>query len=65
MERLYIYNNSTRKVVAVVSGKDNTCCERIAAERFSDTDYFGWTYSPAFGTRDGLIETDNYEAIEA
>jgi len=46
--KLYIYENETMEHKATIIGRDNTECEEIANERFSDTDYYGWTYTPAF-----------------
>jgi len=61
--KLYIYDEETRKVVAIILGESNESCEGAANERFGD-EYLA-TYSPAFGTVDGLIETEDTELIEA
>lgn len=61
--KLYIYENETIKHKATITGKDNAECESIASDQFSDTDYYGWTYSPAFGIDGGLIENENAETI--
>ena len=60
--KLYIYDEETREVVAVIDGDSNEACEGAANERFGD-EYLS-TYSPAFGTVDGLIETEDTERIE-
>ena len=52
---LYVYDAETREVVAEIEGADNQSCERSAAEQWGDTEKYGWTYSPAFGYRDGLL----------
>ena len=62
---LYIYDTSSREVVAEIVGSDNTSCEAVAAERFGDTDYIAGTYTPAFGASDGLTEIAEPERIEA
>lgn len=56
---LYIYDAETKEVVAIATGKNNEECEEKAADQFGDTDYYGWTYSPAFGFDGGLIENSN------
>lgn len=53
---LYVYDADTMAVIAKIEGEDNAACERIASERYDDTERYGWTYSPAFGARDGLHE---------
>lgn len=51
--KLYIYDTATRQVVAIAEG-DNAECETALLDW--DMDTHGATYSPAFGTTDGLIE---------
>lgn len=53
---LYVYETETRVVVDRITGDTNKACEQIAADRYGDTDVYGWTYSPAFGCVDGLLE---------
>ena len=60
--KMYVYETESKEVVAVVTGDSNDECERKATEANYDDDQFGWTYSPAFGFNDGLI--DNRDAIE-
>lgn len=55
--KLYIYDTETMHVVATVERDTNEECEAIAADNY-DLEFYGCTYSPAFGTVDGLIETD-------
>lgn len=62
MTTLYVYSNETMGLVARIDGKTNDACEAVASDKYGDTDYFGWTYSPAFGANDGLV--DNDEAVE-
>lgn len=52
--KLYIYDTATRQVVAVAEGDTNAECETALADW--DLDTHGATYSPGFGTTDGLIE---------
>ncbi|HEY6541091.1 MAG TPA: hypothetical protein VIZ18_09145 [Ktedonobacteraceae bacterium] len=65
METLWVYDLETKEVIAEIEGADNKACETIASKRWGDTDYFGWTYSPAFGVSDGLIQRCGRERIEA
>ena len=51
---LYVYETETMMVVDEIEGKTNRECEAIAAEKYYDTDKYGWTYSPAFGFYSGL-----------
>ena len=55
--KLYIYNLETKEIVATAEGETNDDCENKAFY----SDYYGMTYSPAFGANDGLI--DNGDAI--
>ena len=63
--KLYVYNTETMEVAAIIEGETNEACENVASEQYGDTDYYGWTYTPAFGTNDGLIETNDSIEIEA
>ena len=58
MLTLYIYNTDTKKIVAHIHGKDNAICEAMAENEYGDTDTYGWTYSPAIGAVDGLIDNE-------
>jgi hypothetical protein len=62
---LYVYEAETMAVVARIEGEDNATCERIAEERYGDTDRYGWTYSPALGTSGGCYETTATITIDA
>lgn len=63
--KLYIYNPENNEHIATIIGDSNEACERVAAERYGSGDGFAWTYSPAFGTADGLVENTSAEEIEA
>lgn len=52
--KLYIYDTATNEIVAVATGEDHLECERKAASLRLPEDEYGWSYSPAFGTVDGL-----------
>ena len=56
---LYIYNTDTNEVLAVVTGDNNTTCERKAADLYDD-DNIGWSYADH-----GLIETTDTEYFDA
>lgn len=53
--KLYIYNTTTNEVVMTVDGDTNAECENKASEYLASDEYAA-TYSPAFGTVDGLAE---------
>lgn len=55
--KLYIYDTATRQVVAIVEGETNAECESALLDW--DMDAYAATYSPAFGTVDGLIEGES------
>ena len=59
---LYVYEKETLAVTAKINAKDNRICEDIAAEKF-DSEYYGQTYTPEFGTADGLIDGPDAEKI--
>lgn len=64
--KAYVYNTESMEVVAVISGETNEQCELKAAEMgYMGVDEYGLTYSPAFGTSDGLIECDDAEEVQA
>lgn len=52
---LYIYNSETAEVVEKVTGGTQEQQMDHASEHY-DADDYGWTYSPAFGMADGLID---------
>lgn len=62
--KAYIYDVDTKEVVAVVDGTTNYEIEK-AAEIYTGDDQYVLTYTPAFGTVNGLVITDDYEVINA
>lgn len=56
MLKLYVYDLDTKEVIATAEGQTNDECEEKAWQYAND---YGMTYSPAFGTADGLIEIDD------
>jgi len=63
--KLYAYDPNTMEVLAIANGETNEECESKMNEAgFPDGDEIGWTYSPAFGAVDGLVETDDAKEIE-
>jgi hypothetical protein len=62
---LYVYNADTREVVARIHGRSNEECEEAARKLGYDQDEHGGTYTPAFGTNDGLIDCRDAEDIDA
>lgn len=60
---LYIYDSETAIVVEKVTGGTQEQQMDYASEHY-DTDEFGWTYSPAFGMADGLIDEGNAKRTE-
>lgn len=60
--KLYIYNPETMEVLATVERDTNEECEAVADANY-DTNDVAWTYSPAFGMVDGLIDTEDAEEL--
>lgn len=56
-------NIESRVLVSVIEGETNSDIERVYSKRF-DTDTYGLTYTPAFGSVDGLVENENSETIK-
>ena len=54
--KLYAYCVEDMTVLKVVEGIDNADCERQMDELCPSSDEIGWTYTPAFGFADGLME---------
>jgi len=65
MTTLYIYETDSMLHLATITGESNEECEETASEQYPADDNIGWTYSPAFGMSDGLIESEGAEEIEA
>lgn len=63
MTTLYVYNTDSMRLIARINGDSNQTCEQSAANLYGDD--YGWTYTPAFGATDGLIDTDTAVEIEA
>ena len=55
---LYIYSNDTAEVVEKVTGGTQQEQMDYADSNYDSADY-GWTYSPALGMADGLIDNGN------
>lgn len=55
---LFIYSNDNAEVVEKVTGGTQQQQLDYADSNYDAGDY-GWTYSPAFGMADGLIDTGN------
>ena len=63
--KLYAYNADTMEVIAIATGETNKECEsKMENAGYPGGEEIGWTYSPAFGMVDGLIESDDAEEIE-
>lgn len=60
--KLYVYEPESKRLVAVITATDSRRCEELAEERYS-SEYFAKTYSPAFGTMDGLKENPEANKI--
>lgn len=61
MMKLYIYSIEDNRHLATITGETNAACEAALADNFN-VDEIGATYSPAFGSAEGLVE--NPEARE-
>ncbi len=58
----YVYNVETRSVVAEIRGYTREI-EEYVMENY-DADIFGMTFSPAFGSVDGLINSRDRDIID-
>jgi len=56
-------NIESRVLVTVIEGETNSDIERFYSKSF-DADTYGLTYTPAFGSVDGLVENENSETIK-
>ena len=61
MPTLYIYDADTMTVIAEINAETNAACEEYAAENYSD-EYLN-TYTPAFGSGNGLNRNGSEEVI--
>lgn len=59
--KLYIYDEESMEVVAIAEGDTNEECEG-KAEGYIENGYAA-TYSPAFGSVDGLEENPDAEVL--
>ena len=62
--KAYAYNTETMMIIAEIKGDDEKSIEAKFDEIGYDTDEYGLTYSPAFGTVDGLITDGDFEVID-
>ena len=60
---LYIYDAETAEVVETVTGGTQAQQEQYAFDEYG-TNYFAWTYSPAFGATDGLIASEGAKTTD-
>ena len=61
--KLYIYNTETKEVVSISEGETNEDCEYKAASYLGCPAEYAGTYSPAFGTVDGLIYNEEIDEL--
>ena len=61
--KLFIYNVENMEVIVITEGNDNQECEEKAESAGYVGDDYAWTYTPAFGFEDGLIENQDAETI--
>lgn len=57
----YGYSLDTKQVVAEIHGSNNFEIEKWFVKNLGDSDAYGLTYTPAFGTIDGLT----YDGVDA
>jgi hypothetical protein len=63
--KLYAFDAGTRMVTAIVNGESTEECERKANEAgYREDEGYGHTFSPAFGSKGGLIDDEVAEEIE-
>jgi hypothetical protein len=58
--KMYIYDLDSMKVIAIAEGETYEECEEKSQQYTND---YGCTYSPAFGTTDGLIDNGDAEIL--
>lgn len=44
--KMYIYNQDTNEIAAIITGETNEACEAEAEELDYDQDIYAWTYAP-------------------
>lgn len=62
--KLYVYEADSMLHLATIIGESNDECEAIA-DKYPAGDNVGWTYSPAFGMSDGLVESEDAPQFQA
>lgn len=55
MYKLYVASFETNELVATIEADDMITCEIEAGTNYGANDYY-WSFTPAFGTEDGMIE---------
>jgi hypothetical protein len=63
--KLYVYTPRDYSIVAVINGESQAACERKARQLNYDDEIYESTFSPRFGTTEGLRENPQAEHIEA
>lgn len=64
--KAYVYNVETKEVVVIISGETNEQCEAKANDMgYMGVDEYALTYSPAFGSVGGVVETEHTETVDA
>lgn len=62
--KMYVYSLEDNSHVGTIIGESNEACDKVFNERYDINDYAA-TYSPAFGSSDGLEENQEAEEIAA
>jgi hypothetical protein len=61
--KLYVYSLEDNRHIATITSNDNAACEARANDVYGGNDC-GWTYSPAFGFANGLVENGDAVQLE-
>jgi len=62
--KAYIYNVDTKEVIAEIIGVDNKSIETAFFESGYENDMYGLSYTPAFGTVDGLTTDGDFDILD-
>jgi hypothetical protein len=62
--KFYVYSTEDKAHVATITGDSNKACEAAFNDGY-DTDAYAATYSPAFGSADGLVENADADQVTA